>query len=178
MVRQTVGLVLLVMGLQASAQDTFSPGPVQIPAQTLPLFNLKLDCSSDRGSPEVNWKSPPEGTKSFAVGMYDPDTPGGKWYWLIYNIPPTVQKLVAGAGDPNKQLAPPGSVQGRSDFGTLGYRGPCLPKGSRPRPLVIAVFALKIERLDLPVNAPAASVGAQLNANAIARSDITVYYTP
>ena len=169
---------MLVMGFQGNAQDHFYPGPVQIPSLVLPLFNLKPDCPTENTSPEIGWKSPPEGTKSMAVGMYDPGTVTGKWHWIIYNIPPTVQKLVAGAGDPSKQLAPVGSVNSRSDFGTVGYTGPCLPKGSKPKPFVIAVFALKVERLELPPDTPASTVGAQLNANAIARSDITVFYTP
>jgi hypothetical protein len=173
---KTIGLVLL-LGIGAMAQSTLDPGLLQFPLPALPFQGLKPDCAPTT-SPEVGWKSPPEGTKSIAVAMYDPGTISGKWHWLIYNIPPKVQKLVAGAGDPTRQLAPLGSVQGRSDFGNLGYRGPCLPKGSKPRPYIIVVYALKVERLDIPADASAASVGAQLSANALARSDITVYFTP
>jgi Raf kinase inhibitor-like YbhB/YbcL family protein len=129
-------------------------------------------------SPELSWSGAPPETASFAVTLYDPDAPTGSgwWHWLVFNIPATVSRLPAGAGAPSRNLAPPGSVQSRTDYGTVGYGGPCPPPGDRPHRYVLTVFALKVARLDLGPDASGALVGFHLNANALARASVTSYY--
>ena len=40
------------------------------------------------------WARVPEGTASFAVIMHHVDPQGKtKWYWVLYNIPPTIHSL-------------------------------------------------------------------------------------
>src|ERR671918_511953 len=84
-------------------------------------------CSGSNVSPELHWDGAPKETKSFAVTVYDPDAPTGSgwWHWLIFNIPPTVNKLPANAGKPDSKDVPVGSVQSITDFGQPGYGGPC-----------------------------------------------------
>jgi hypothetical protein len=67
-------------------------------------------------SPARAWSNVPAGTKSFALLAYDPDAPTGSgwWHWVAYNIPADATSLPAGAGDPKKNLMPPGVVQGRT----------------------------------------------------------------
>src|SRR5271170_1039444 len=88
-------------------------------------------CSGGNISPALTWSGVPAGTRSFALLMHDPDAPTGSgwWHWLVYNIPATATSLPAGAGDPHKNLLPAGALQGRTDFGTPGYGGPCPPPG-------------------------------------------------
>jgi Raf kinase inhibitor-like YbhB/YbcL family protein len=127
-------------------------------------------------SPVLQWTNPPTGTKSFAVTAYDPDAPTGSgwWHWVMYNIPASTTELVAGAG--NGRNAPRGSVQGQTDFGTKGYGGPCPPVGDRPHHYHFTVFALKVDKLDLPGNASGAMVGFNLNANKLATAGVTALY--
>src|SRR5438874_1467215 len=65
------------------------------------VFN-SFGCSGTNVSPEINWRSVPDGTKSLALTVFDPDAPtqSGFWHWTIYNIPPTVTEIPRGAGNP------------------------------------------------------------------------------
>lgn len=79
-------------------------------------------------SPPLNWINIPEGTKSLALIMDDPDAPFGWVHWVMYNIPASKTGLpvnVRKAG----QL-PDGTLQGMNDFKRLGYGGPCPPSGT------------------------------------------------
>ncbi len=135
-------------------------------------------CTGKNVSPELQWSGAPAEAKSFALTVYDPDAPTGSgfWHWQIFNIPPSVTKLAAGAGDPKRGLAPAGSVHGRNDYGAIGYGGPCPPPGDKPHRYVFTVFALKVPRIDLDASATAAVVGFNLNANALARASFTATY--
>jgi Raf kinase inhibitor-like YbhB/YbcL family protein len=135
-----------------------------------------MGCNGQNISPALEWSNAPAGTKSFAVTMYDPDAPTGSgwWHWVMYNIPASTTGLVAGAG--NNRDAPSGSVQGTTDFATKGYGGPCPPVGNKPHHYHITVFALKVDKIDVPGNATAAMVGFNLNANKLATARVTGLY--
>ncbi|MFR2286590.1 MAG: YbhB/YbcL family Raf kinase inhibitor-like protein, partial [Akkermansia sp.] len=82
-------------------------------------------------SPQLSWTNPPEGTKSFAVTIHDPDAPTGSgfWHWLAVNLPSSVRELPSGAGDPALGLMPEQAVQIRNDAGFAGYSGSFPPAG-------------------------------------------------
>ena len=141
------------------------------------VFN-GMGCTGANVSPALSWSGAPSGTKSFAVTVYDPDAPTGSgwWHWLIYNIPASANGLPADAGNPEKNVAPAGSVQGNTDFGARGYGGPCPPPGDKPHRYVFTVFALKTEKVEVPANATAAMVGFNLNANVLAKDSLVATY--
>jgi Raf kinase inhibitor-like YbhB/YbcL family protein len=141
------------------------------------VFN-GMGCTGQNMSPELSWKGAPAGTKSFAVTMYDPDAPTGSgwWHWVVYNIPATTMSLPQGAGDAAKNLLPAGATQGNTDFGTPGYGGPCPPPGSKDHHYQIVVFALNIDKLDVPANATAAYVGFNIHAHQIGHATLTPVY--
>jgi len=83
-------------------------------------------------SPALSWDDPPPGTKSFALVCDDPDAPVGTWvHWVIWNLPAAARKLGQGV-QPSGTLAD-GSVQGKNDFGRIGYGGPAPPPGKTHR---------------------------------------------
>jgi hypothetical protein len=141
------------------------------------VFN-GMGCTGSNVSPELHWSGAPSGTKSFALTIYDPDAPTGSgwWHWVVYNIPATTDALPAHAGDANNKLLPAGAVQGRTDFGTSGFGGPCPPAGDKPHRYIFTVYALKSAKIDAPADASAAMIGFMINANKLAAAHFTARY--
>jgi hypothetical protein len=135
-------------------------------------------CSGGNVSPELRWERAPKETKSFAVTVYDPDAPTGSgwWHWVIFNVPPSVTSLPAGAGNPNSGGAPRGSIQSITDFGQPGYGGPCPPSGDKPHRYIFTVYALKVDQLPVKSEASGAMVGFYLNQNALGKASFTATY--
>ncbi len=133
-------------------------------------------CRGRNVSPALAWNHPPAGTHSFALLMFDPDAPGGGWWhWVVFDIPAGTRSLPAGAGNPAGQLMPPGTLQGRNDFGSLGYGGPCPPPGA-PHHYHLMLFALRVAKLGLGVGASPGKVASKVHAAAIAKAEMTVLY--
>lgn len=167
-----------VVSSAASAQDfvlsssDIAEGEKLAPAQVFSGFG----CEGGNLSPALSWSGAPAGTKSFAITAYDPDAPTGSgwWHWVVFNIPAATTSLPANAGSGDGM--PEGVVQGRTDYGTLGFGGACPPPGEVHR-YIFTVHALAVERLDLDETASAALVGFMTNANSLAEAKITAVYT-
>ena len=140
------------------------------------VFN-EFGCKGANVSPALAWSGAPAGTQSFALLMHDPDAPTGSgwWHWVVYNIPPGTGSLAAGAGDPKKGLMPKGAVQGRTDYGSVGYGGPCPPPG-KPHHYNFRLYALKVPKLEVPEGASAALIGFNVRAQALAEAQLTGMY--
>lgn len=134
-------------------------------------------CGGENLSPELHWQGAPEGTRSFAVVMHDPDAPTGSgwWHWVVFNIPADVTSLPEGAGDPKSGLIPE-ATQSRTDFGIPGYGGACPPEGQGDHRYQFRVYALKVEQLQLDASTPAAMVASHINANKLAQAQLEVKF--
>ncbi len=157
-----------------SSPDLIPGTPIRLPQ----VFN-SFGCSGGNISPALSWSHAPDGTKSFALMVYDPDAPTGSgwWHWVVYNIPARVNALVSKAGDPAAGLMPIGAVQGNTDFGAAGYGGPCPPAGDKPHRYYFRLYALKVEKLDLPPTATAAFVGFNVMANSLGVAELMAVYS-
>jgi hypothetical protein len=135
-------------------------------------------CSGENQSPQLSWENAPEGTKSFAVTMYDPDAPTGSgwWHWVVFDIPNNTTQLAAGAGNVELGLTPKGAIQSITDYGAKGYGGPCPPEGHGLHQYVITVYALKTDTLGLNESTNPAVVGYYLWNNTLAKASIVAYY--
>jgi Raf kinase inhibitor-like YbhB/YbcL family protein len=140
------------------------------------VFN-SFGCTGGNVSPALAWSNAPAGTRSFALLVYDPDAPTGSgwWHWVAYDIPANATSLPAGAGDPKKSLMPAGVVQGRTDFGAVGYGGPCPPPG-KPHHYYFRLYALKVPKLEVPPDPTAAMVGFNVNANSLGKAELLGLY--
>lgn len=93
------------------------------------MIPSKYTCDGEDISPQLSWTGAPENTKSFAVISDDPDAPSGDWvHWVIFNIPGSVTELEEKI--PADKILDNGTKQGTSDFGKIGYGGPCPPGGT------------------------------------------------
>jgi Raf kinase inhibitor-like YbhB/YbcL family protein len=138
------------------------------------VFN-GFGCSGQNVSPALAWSGAPKATKSFAVSMDDPDAPtdSGFWHWGVVNIPASTTSLPKGAGSGTG--LPAGAIQGRNDFSTTGYGGPCPPPG-KPHHYVITVYALDVDKLDVDQNASPAVIGFNAHAHTLAKATLTGLY--
>lgn len=89
-------------------------------------------CEGADVSPALEFSGAPEGTKSLALVVHDPDAPDPKapkidWvHWLLYNLPPDCEGLPQGMAE---TALPQGALPGVSDFKRTGWGGPCPPIG-------------------------------------------------
>ncbi len=132
-------------------------------------------CTGDNISPALSWSGAPKGTKSFVVTAYDPDAPTGSgwWHWVAMNIPADIKSLPTNAGS-GKGL-PKGVLQLKNDYGHAGFGGACPPPG-RVHRYIFTVYALKVDKLPVPVTSSAALVGFMTRANSLAQASITAVY--
>jgi Raf kinase inhibitor-like YbhB/YbcL family protein len=94
----------------------------------------RQSCEGDDVSPSLSWSGAPEGARSLALIVDDPDAPGGTFtHWLAWAIEPATGGLGEG------EIVP---MEGRNDFGTIGYRGPCPPPGHGPHRYFFHLYAL------------------------------------
>lgn len=90
------------------------------------LIPRKYCCDGEDISPPLMWTEVPEETHSFALICDDPDAPVGTFvHWVLYNLPADSRAISEGAS-----VSQSGGIQGKNDFGKLGYGGPCPPSGT------------------------------------------------
>lgn len=104
-------------------------------------------CHGGNVSPALRWSGVPHGTRSLVLELFDSDAPTGHgWYhWTAWDIPADRRGLDRGR-------VPAFVVQGRNEYGFLGYGGPCPPPGPAHHYLFI-LYALPVAHLGLPAGA-------------------------
>ncbi len=118
------------------------------------LIRPKYTCDGADVSPPLQWDAVPEGTKSIALICDDPDAPMGTWvHGVLFNLPAETKELAENI--PPDRTLPSGAKQGTSDFGRIGYGGPCPPSGTHR-------YFFKIYALDAEVGLEAGASKRQL----------------
>ncbi len=178
-----VALLLAMPGVAALAFELTSPDvPTGQPIPEKFTFS-GMGCQGQNISPALAWSDPPEGTKSFALMVHDPDavTGGaGVWHWVVINIPAAARAIEQGAGTADGAKLPEGSRQITNDYAGFinspGWGGPCPPKGHNAHNYNFTLYALKVEKLNLPPNATSSHAGFVVNLNALDKARLTVTY--
>ena len=65
---------------------------------------------------------------------------------------------------------------GPNDYGTHAFGGACPPAGDKPHRYIFTVYALKIEKIDVPTGASAALIGFMINSNSLGKASFTAKY--
>lgn len=152
------------------SSESFQDGQVLPRAQTSGV----LGAGGEDESPQLSWSGAPEGTKGYAVTVFDPDAPsGGYWHWAVANIPADITSLQAGAGSRDNTLLPPGAVQLKNDAGFSGFVGAAPPPGHGPHRYLLVVHALGTEQLDAASSDSAASIVSKLADRTLGRARLT-----
>ncbi|MGZ2412231.1 Raf kinase inhibitor-like YbhB/YbcL family protein [Sphingomonas sp. F9_3S_D5_B_2] len=121
-------------------------------------------CDGANHSPAITWSDPPAATKSFALVIDDPDAPRGTFrHWGVYDIPATARGIAAGDRV---------GTEVHNDKGTIGYTGPCPPKGNGVHHYHFKLFALDVDKLGLGHDAKIVDVETAAAAHAIAQGEL------
>jgi len=133
-------------------------------------------CEGEDVSPALAWSDAPDGTRSFALIVDDPDVPDPRapkrtWvHWVVYDVPASTQALAENAGAGS---LPPGARAGKNDWGRPDWGGPCPPVG-RHR-YFYNLYALDTELGDL--HAPTkAAVERAMEGHVLARAQLMGTY--
>jgi len=132
-------LVIIVAFTNCPAISQTGGGNMQL---TSPEFKhngfipAKFTCEGEDVNPALMINGVPEGTKSLALIMDDPDAPIGTWvHWVVFDMP-VIPKI-----DENSV---PGKL-GITNSGKNNYHGPCPPSGTHR-------YFFKIYCLDTKLN--------------------------
>jgi Raf kinase inhibitor-like YbhB/YbcL family protein len=150
-------LTLGLLGTAANAADifsltstTFQDGKIMPKKVANSQANAPTNpnCVGDNVSPQFSWTGVPEGTKSFALTMFDPEgrAPSGVSHWVAYGIPASVTGFAEGEVSKESDKY----VGGKSLFGVGTYRGPCTPPNTTPHHYTFVLIATDFDPKELP----------------------------
>jgi len=130
-----------------------------------------LDCNGQNIAPTIKWQNPPQNTKSFAFTIYDPDalTDSGWWHFILFNIPPLTKSI-------KNAEVPLGATTIMNDGAIKTYMGLCPSKGSGVHRYIFTIYALDVEKLDLPPTAPAGLASYAIKQHSIASARLVGFY--
>lgn len=184
------GALLVITGAVAGLVLIFATDPAEAPEElaqesmALTLISSAFEhegtiptrytCDGDNVSPPLVIADVPEGAKSLALVMEDPDVPkelrpdGMFDHWVLFNIPPETGSIAEGATV---------GVQGTHGGGKLGYTGPCPPREyeSSEHRYFFKLFALDT-MLELPEGATKQEVLAALEGHVLAETTLMGKY--
>lgn len=152
---RALGVAAFALALSVGAQaaepftltsTTFKDGQVMPKKVSNNLAN-NANCVGENVSPQLSWTHAPEGTKSFALLMEDPEGRGGAGvhHLVAYGIAPSVTDFAEG----ELSKASDKYVGGKSTQGVGYFSGPCTPPGP-PHHYTFVVIATDLEPSELP----------------------------
>jgi Raf kinase inhibitor-like YbhB/YbcL family protein len=113
-------------------------------------------CKGENINPPISIEGVPQGAKSLAFIVDDPDAPRGLFtHWTVWNIRPDVTEIP-------ENSVPDGAVQGITTFGRAGYGGPCPPTGTHR--YFFTAYALDIS-LDLSSDASRSNLESKMQGH-------------
>jgi Raf kinase inhibitor-like YbhB/YbcL family protein len=126
----------------------------------------QYSCRGQNINPQLNIVGTPDGTKTYAMIMHDPDAVNGDFvHWVIMDIPGSTESI------PTNKV-PVGAVQGLNGAGSNKYIGPCPPDGTGTHHYLFELFALDTS-LNLPANSTADKLRDSLKGHVLDEITLT-----
>ena len=127
----------------------------------------KYTCEGEDVNPPLVIENVPEGTKSLALVLEDPDAPHGMFiHWTLWNLNPRLAGI-------DEQAEPRESVCGKNSWGHNRYGGPCPPSGTHR--YEFRLYALDTT-LELAGSASREQLGEAMDQHIIAVALLTGLY--
>jgi Raf kinase inhibitor-like YbhB/YbcL family protein len=132
---------------------------------------VRHTCDGENLSPQLSWVDVPNGTRSLALIVDDPDAPRGTFaHWVLFDIPPDARGL-----DENLAMNAIG-VAGRNGFGRSGYGGPCPPPADNAHRYRFTLHALDVPSLALSPTATRDDVDARMRSHVLGTAQLVGTY--
>ena len=132
----------------------------------------KYGYKNDNVSPPIKIRGIPSDANSLALIMDDPDAMkavGRVWvHWVIWNIDPTILEIPEGS-------LPSGLIEGKTDFGEIGYGGPAPP--DKKHTYIFKLFALKT-KLDLKKGSTKSQLEKTMNGQILDQAILKGTFAP
>ncbi len=132
----------------------------------------KYGYKNDNVNPPLTIKGVPPEAKSLTLIMDDPDAQaavGKVWvHWVISNIEPTMTEIP-------ESFTLSNIVEGKNDFGELGYGGPAPP--DKRHTYIFKLYALD-SKLELQKGATKAEVESAMKGHVIEQTTLKGTYAP
>lgn len=192
--RVVAALAMLGLALSACADGGDAPGPSPSPTGERPATTepspapaaefivtssafadgepipAEYSCQGRNEPPPLEWDGVPDGTKSLALVVDDPDAVGGRYvHWVITGIPPSATGIADGG-------APEGATVSANSGDKAAYLGPCPPAGTGVHHYRFRLFALD-ESVKADAGTPASDVEATIGATAIDEARLVGTYS-
>ena len=131
------------------------------------------NCKGENLSPELAWSNPPEGTKSFAFTVFDPDAGNGAGFvhWVAYGIAPETTSFAEGEVSRPSETYVGGTSGKKLPF----FGGPCPPTGT-PHHYLFQLVATDLDPKALPPGLTYAELREKLKGHRLAESSIVGTY--
>ncbi len=127
----------------------------------------RYTCDGEDLSPALRWTDVPEAARSLALVVDDPDAPSGIFtHWVAWGLDPGAGELGEGEAAPS---------EGQTDFGAVGYGGPCPPPGHGRHRYVFRLYALDSE-LDLESGAGKADLERAIEGHVLTTAELVGTY--
>ena len=144
---------------------TFKDGtmmPAKVANMNQPGAPANPNCVGQNVSPELSWSGTPDGTKSFAITMIDPEGRAGLgvFHWVAYGIPANVTSFAEG----EVTAVSDKYVGGKSTQGVGNYSGPCTPPGS-PHHYTFMIISTDLDPKALPAGLTLPELQEKLNGH-------------
>jgi len=132
----------------------------------------KYGYKNDNVNPPLEISGIPQDTQSLVLIMDDPDAQaavGKVWvHWTIWNITPNVTEIA-------ESSTPSNSIEGKTDFGEIGYGGPAPP--DKRHTYVFKLYALD-SKLDLPQGSSKTQIEEAMKGHILDDTILNGTYTP